>query len=53
MKLSIGITISQSITARSEHTYLVIRSSMERGSRMKVGSTTRLRSAPGRSWEMI
>ena len=33
--------------------YLVIRSSIERGSRMKVGSTTLLRSAPGRSWEMI
>ena len=26
---------------------------MDRGSRIKVGSTTRLRSAPGRSWEMI
>jgi hypothetical protein len=31
---------------------LVIRSSMLRGSRMKVGRVTRLRSAPGRSWEM-
>ena len=29
--------------------YLVIRSSMLRGSRMNVGSTTRLKSAPGRS----
>jgi hypothetical protein len=53
MKLLIGIMVSQSITAKFEHTYLVIRSNMERGSRMKVGSTTRLRSAPGRSWEMI
>ena len=33
--------------------YLVMRSSMLRGSRMKVGRTTRLRSAPGRSWEMM
>lgn len=33
--------------------YLVIRSSMLRGSRMKVGRTTLLRSAPGRSWEMM
>lgn len=33
--------------------YLVIRSSILRGSRMKVGRTTRLRSAPGRSWEMM
>ena len=33
--------------------HLVIRSSMDRGSRIKVGSTTRLRSAPGRSWEMM
>lgn len=31
-------------------TYLVIRSNIDRGSKMKVGSTTRLRSAPGRSW---
>lgn len=33
--------------------YLVIRSSMDRGSRMNVGRTTRLKSAPGRSWEMM
>lgn len=33
--------------------HFVILSSMLRGSRMKVGSTTRLRSAPGRSWEMM
>lgn len=34
-------------------TYLVIRSSMDRGSRIKVGRTTRLRSAPGRNCEMM
>ena len=34
-------------------THLVIRSSIDRGSRMNVGRTTRLKSAPGRSWEMI
>lgn len=34
-------------------TYLVMRSSMDLGSRMNVGSTTRLRSAPGRSCEMM
>lgn len=33
--------------------YLVMRSSMDLGSRMKVGSTTRLRSAPGRNCEMM
>lgn len=33
--------------------HLVIRSSIDRGSRIKVGNTTRLRSAPGRSWEMM
>lgn len=30
-----------------------MRSSIDRGSRMKVGSVTRLKSAPGRSWDMI
>jgi hypothetical protein len=34
-------------------TYFVIRSSIDRGSRIKVGKTTRLRSAPGRSWEIM
>lgn len=33
--------------------HFVILSSMLRGSRINVGRTTRLRSAPGRSWEMI
>jgi hypothetical protein len=33
--------------------YLVILSSMLRGSRMNVGSTTLLKSAPGRSCEMM
>lgn len=36
-----------------EYTHLVILSSMLLGSRIKVGSTTRLRSAPGRSCEMM
>lgn len=36
-----------------ELTYFVIRSSMDLGSRIKVGNTTRLRSAPGRSCEMM
>jgi hypothetical protein len=34
-------------------TNFVMRSSMDRGSRMKVGSVTRLRSAPGRNCDMI
>lgn len=34
-------------------TDFVIRSSMERGSRIKVGNVTLLRSAPGRSWAMM
>jgi hypothetical protein len=34
-------------------THFVMRSNIDRGSRIKVGSVTRLRSAPGRSWEMI
>jgi hypothetical protein len=38
---------------RSYDAYFVILSSILRGSKMKVGSTTLLRSAPGRSWEMI
>lgn len=33
--------------------HFVILSSMLLGSRIKVGKTTRLRSAPGRSWEMM
>lgn len=41
------------IKASGLSTHFVMRSSMLRGSRMKVGSTTRLRSAPGRSWEMM
>jgi hypothetical protein len=38
---------------RRGKTDLVILSNMLRGSRMKVGRVTLLRSAPGRSWEMI
>jgi hypothetical protein len=37
----------------AKSTYLVMRSSIDLGSRMNVGSTTRLRSAPGRSCEMM
>lgn len=33
--------------------YFVILSSIDLGSKMNVGRTTLLRSAPGRSWEMI
>ena len=35
------------------NSHFVILSSMLRGSRIKVGKTTRLRSAPGLSWEMM
>jgi hypothetical protein len=35
------------------YTHFVILSNMLRGSKMKVGSTTRLKSAPGRNWEMM
>lgn len=38
---------------RKGRTYLVMRSSIDLGSRIKVGRTTRLKSAPGRSCEMI
>ena len=34
-------------------TNFVIRSSIDRGSRIKVGSVTLLRSAPGRNWDMM
>lgn len=34
-------------------TDFVIRSSIDLGSNIKVGRVTRLRSAPGRSWEMM
>jgi hypothetical protein len=37
----------------SKVTHFVILSSIDRGSRMKVGRVTRLRSAPGRSCEII
>ena len=36
-----------------QNTNFVILSSIDLGSKMKVGRTTRLRSAPGRSWEMM
>lgn len=34
-------------------THFVMRSSIDRGSRIKVGSVTRLKSAPGRSCDMM
>lgn len=37
------------IESRAMQTHFVIRSSIDRGSRMKVGRVTRLKSAPGRS----
>ena len=37
----------------STQTHFVMRSSIDRGSRMKVGRVTRLKSAPGRSWDII
>ena len=33
--------------------YFVILSSIDRGSKIKVGSTTLLKSAPGRNWEIM
>lgn len=38
---------------QADSTHFVMRSSIDRGSRMKVGSVTRLRSAPGRSCDMM
>jgi hypothetical protein len=38
---------------RKSSSHFVMRSSIDRGSRMKVGRVTRLRSAPGRSCEMM
>lgn len=38
---------------RYQDLYFVIRSSIDRGSRMKVGRTTLLRSAPGLSCDMM
>jgi len=40
-------------TISSDEHYFVIRSSIDRGSRKKVGSVTLLRSAPGRNWEIM
>lgn len=44
---------SRSRILREYSSHFVMRSSIDRGSRMKVGRVTRLRSAPGRSWEMM
>jgi hypothetical protein len=46
-------TVSTSLSLYSRTTHFVMRSSIDRGSRMKVGSVTRLRSAPGRSCDMM
>lgn len=52
-----AVLVCQLIRSTCIHSYqktdFVILSSMDRGSRMKVGKATRLRSAPGRNWEMI
>ena len=40
-------------TCIASKAHFVILSSIDRGSNMKVGSETRLRSAPGRSWDMM
>ena len=45
--------VSDSLINQRLLTYFVILSSIDLGSRMKVGSTTLLRSAPGRSCEII
>lgn len=45
--------LEKSQAAHDGRTHLVILSSILRGSRMKVGRTTRLKSAPGRSCDMI
>lgn len=45
--------VSRLIGAIGVGLYFVILSSIDLGSRMKVGKVTRLKSAPGRSWEMI
>lgn len=48
-----GVSVEMTARRGVFATHFVILSSMLRGSRMKVGRTTRLRSAPGRSWEMM
>ena len=52
MKLSIRQFLRPS-SLEAERPYFVILSSMDLGSRMKVGRVTLLRSAPGRNWEMM
>jgi hypothetical protein len=52
---AIKLCSSQSLAGQlsCSPTYFVIRSSMDRSSRMNVGRVIRDRSAPGRSWAMI
>ena len=52
MKLSIRQLIRVS-NLKAEWQYFVILSSIDLGSRMKVGRVTLLKSAPGRNWEMM
>ncbi len=44
-----GVPISLQLRSQQPGLYFVIRSNIDRGSRMKVGRTTLLRSAPGLS----
>lgn len=57
MKLStmflLDHTYANLIKYLDDATYFVIRSNIDRGSKMNVGSVTLLRSAPGRSCDMI
>jgi hypothetical protein len=52
MKLPISQHMRRSSCVESA-THFVMRSSIDRGSRIKVGSVTRLKSAPGRSCDMM
>lgn len=52
MKLVVRQPMGSS-SLEAEGQYFVILSSIDLGSRMKVGKVTLLKSAPGRSWEMM
>lgn len=51
--VSIAVSRGRVGTRGRGESHFVMRSSMDRGSRINVGSVTRLRSAPGRSCAMI
>ena len=53
MKLESSLVSSALLRLPVRVAHFVIRSSMDLGSNMNVGSTTLLKSAPGRSCEMI